>query len=149
VRGDGSLFLRGSTWWCACYVAGKRIQRSLRTRDQKTARAAMEEFRVRLGDGPGEVAGPEGRVLRWYPFGKLNVAEATGPLVYAWTRRNVVLYIGMSERGLARPFGSTHHRLGKRLLPTDGLLVFRCQSARQAARVERALIAAIRPPVNG
>lgn len=45
MRGDGSLFLRGSIWWAVYYSDGQRIQESLRTRDEEEARRRLQKLR--------------------------------------------------------------------------------------------------------
>lgn len=76
------------------------------------------------------------------------MAEAAGPIVYAWVRRDVVLYIGKSCDGLSRPFNGGHKGMAGKIRPSDRLLVCPCVSPAQALKVETALIRSIRPPVN-
>jgi len=56
MRGDGRIFLRGSTWWCCYYLRGEQFRESAHTSDEKEARKFL---RGRLKEVHGdEVGGP-------------------------------------------------------------------------------------------
>src|ERR1700722_9481384 len=38
MRGDGSIYRRGATWWVCYYVDGKQQRESTKTSDEETAR---------------------------------------------------------------------------------------------------------------
>lgn len=75
-------------------------------------------------------------------------AVLQSPIVYAWiSAKNEVRYVGMSRKGLQRPF-SREHQIAAKIEPTDVLLVWACQSADDAAAYEGSLLTAIAPPLN-
>lgn len=45
MRGDGSLFLRGSIWWAAYWADGQRLRESLHTTDEKEAGRRLQKIR--------------------------------------------------------------------------------------------------------
>jgi hypothetical protein len=135
VHGSGIRFNAGRQRWAVDFVdrfGRRRVIQRARTREE------AEELRRRL---TGEVSawrltGVELRVLR-------------GPVVYILKRGTVVLYVGRSAQGLARPLASSHHVLGR--LAFDGseeLTVFPCTSAAEAAAVEAELIVRMAPTLN-
>ncbi len=46
-----SIYKRGKTWWLIYYRDGKKVQKSLKTRDQKTAEFKQKEHEVALTKG--------------------------------------------------------------------------------------------------
>jgi hypothetical protein len=68
-------------------------------------------------------------------------------IVYVWSRGPAVLYVGASTDGLARPLARSHHRL-RDLEPGDTLTIWPCAVA-SVWEIERALIARLRPDLNG
>ena len=45
MRGDGNLYKRGETWWCAFYVDGKQQRESAKTNDEETARVSPQTLK--------------------------------------------------------------------------------------------------------
>jgi len=63
---------------------------------------------------------------------------AKSPIVYVWRRGEDVLYVGVSENGLARPLDANHHRLRAcDVLTSDTLDIYHNRRASDAER-ERA-----------
>ena len=46
ARGEGSLWLRGRTWWIAYYQSGRKVQMSAETRHRRVAQTLLS---TRLG----------------------------------------------------------------------------------------------------
>ncbi len=69
------------------------------------------------------------------------------PCVYIASNETEVLYVGLSDRGLARPFGPNHHKLTKSELRSEvtALKVYPCKTLGAARKAERILIAALNP----
>lgn len=68
------------------------------------------------------------------------------PMVYVWVRNATVLYIGKSQHGFARPFGS--HDVLKEVRSGDEIHFWRFTTSQEAEIKERELIFAIRPVYN-
>jgi hypothetical protein len=72
------------------------------------------------------------------------------PMVYAWTRGEDVLYVGLATSGFARPIGPSHHRLTRGVIrPTDELSIYLCRTKEEAIQLEKDLIIALKPSLNG
>jgi hypothetical protein len=114
-----------------------RFGRDRRITTAKTREEAEEQRRRIVGDvSAWRLTGVELRMLR-------------GPVAYILKRRRTVLYIGRSSQGLARPFASAHHVLGRLAFDgTEELTVFPCASATEAAAVEADLIMRMAPALN-
>jgi len=63
------------------------------------------------------------------------------PIVYIWSRGNTVLYVGMSNEGIARPITRSHEKIGQ-FQPGDTLTI---HAAPDAKGTEEALIRQLRP----
>ena len=72
------------------------------------------------------------------------------PCVYIASSETEVLYVGLSERGLQRPFGVGHHKLTNPELRAEvaTLKVYPCKSISAARKAERILIASLNPKWN-
>ena len=81
-------------------------------------------------------------------FTGLEVLRMRTPIIYAWVRDGEVLYIGMSIRGLERPFSRLHHRLID-MEVSDFLFVWQCSSVKDLEALEKKLIAELKPKFNG
>jgi integrase len=60
MRGDGNLYKRGTTWWCAFYVDGKQQRESAKTSDEETAKKYL---RRRLKEVHAHECNPAERFL--------------------------------------------------------------------------------------
>ena len=60
MRGDGNLYKRGETWWCAFYVDGKQQRESAKTNDEETAKKYL---RRRLKEVHAHECNPAERFL--------------------------------------------------------------------------------------
>lgn len=71
------------------------------------------------------------------------------PVVYAWMRDGVPLYVGVGKNGIDRPFSASHHvfTLG-RIHADDTFLCWSVKSRREALRIEGELIRRFRPKFN-
>lgn len=152
TRGTGHIFRPSRNWAISYYdpvIYGARKEYGFRSREAAERRLQEVHDRRHVGRRvPPPPEGEEARILTWLPFSALNPAEAAGPIVYAWVRRDVVLYIGKSKHGLSRPFESQHGQLGKKLRPTDDVLVQVCRSPEEALKLETELLRAVSPPTN-
>ncbi len=71
------------------------------------------------------------------------------PCVYIASSRKEVLYVGLSQNGLTRPFDTLHHKLGgSQRNEVTKLKVYPCKSLDSARKAERILIAALNPKWN-
>ncbi len=72
------------------------------------------------------------------------------PCVYVASNETEVLYVGLSDRGLSRPFSPDHHKL--KASPcrdaVASLKVYPCKTLGDARKAERILIAALNPKWN-
>jgi hypothetical protein len=85
-----------------------------------------------------------------YRLTAADLVRFRAPCVYILRRGPVVLYVGMSGRGLCRPLDPAHHVLGRvEFDGTEELEVRGCASADEAADLEETLIAELRPRLNG
>lgn len=69
------------------------------------------------------------------------------PLVYAWVREAEVLYVGMSTKGVGRPFTHDHERL-RNIQAEDRLHVWFVDTPEKALELEEFLIRNIKPAYN-
>ena len=80
-------------------------------------------------------------------FAGVDVLRLRGPVVYMVSRGEQVMYVGMSRRGLVRPFQGTHRSLSK-MNEDDRLQVWPMVSVEAAQELEGLLIGALRPAWN-
>jgi hypothetical protein len=154
----GSVFRRGTVWWLKYRVHGQLIRESSQTDNQAEARHLLK-----IREGAAATSAARHRLL-WTAaaFGP-SLPQRTGaaatppptttflardiqrPLVYAWRRAGVVLYVGQSAVGLRRPFGR-HHIVN--FESEDSVDVWLCDSESHATALEAHLIATWRPIRN-
>ena len=72
------------------------------------------------------------------------------PCVYVAANEERVLYVGLSQNGLARPFSRGHHKLRSsfHMHEVESLKVYPCRSIEAARAAERILIATLNPQWN-
>jgi hypothetical protein len=76
-------------------------------------------------------------------------ARGHRPILYAWLRDDVVLYIGCSSKGIERPLGVGHEKL-REMQPGDQVLIWPAQDSgpHLYQQQELELICRHRPPYN-
>jgi hypothetical protein len=74
-RGMGSLRVRGTTWWCRYYHAGKLIEESTGTDDEHKARRILRD-KVKRADTPLFIE-PSARRLTFEDLAELVRTDAT------------------------------------------------------------------------
>ena len=74
----------------------------------------------------------------------VEIERLRQPVVYVWTRGEDVLYVGMSQGGVARPIGPSHEKL-RHFRPGDCLAIW---VVRDAPEIEIGLIQRLRPAHN-
>lgn len=73
----------------------------------------------------------------------------TSHIVYGWFRGDQAMYVGMSSRGLYRVTEPGHHALDPaKILPTDTIYVWTCETRAQAEILEQELIVQWLPLFN-
>lgn len=77
-------------------------------------------------------------------FSGTVIREFSGPCVYILFRGETVMYVGMSRRGLARPFQYHHLHVEE----TDQLQCWPLSTVEDAVELERLLIETLRPVQN-
>jgi hypothetical protein len=75
-----------------------------------------------------------------------------GPIVYAYFHRREPIYVGMSQYGIARPFGRSHHYLKtnwrrdpQRIDQDDHIVIWPMRSVAEALAAERLVYEALIP----
>jgi hypothetical protein len=76
-----------------------------------------------------------------------DVLNMLGPIVYLFSREGRPLYVGMSRRGLSRPFTHLHSALRK-ITETDRLQIWPVATPRAAVELEQHLIHHLMPVWN-
>lgn len=172
-RGAGRIFKRGGSWWFAHSVDGEEIRHSVGKWLGKSPRActeaeAYEALRISR----------DGRSLKKFTAKKFTAKKMrdiraafkvsavspvliagddlramAGPIVYAYFRAGVAIYVGMSRYGLSRPFSAHHHALSKgheteALREADQLAVWPCKTVDDAEDLEARAIVALHPTLN-
>jgi excinuclease UvrABC nuclease subunit len=69
------------------------------------------------------------------------------PCVYLFMKDGSPLYIGMSKNGIARPAGANHRQFAARE-ECDEVLIYPCNSERDAKYLEELLICKTKPKYN-
>lgn len=85
-------------------------------------------------------------------FDASTFRQLTGPIVYAFIRDGVPVYIGMSRHGIGRPSAPMHHKMGSRrgkgAVQYDSVFIWSCPDRDAAVTLERLLIERLRPAHN-
>lgn len=84
----------------------------------------------------------DGVVLDAGVFRRLNT-----PLVYVFLKDQLPLYVGLSTKGIARPYTKNHGAAQARAICHD-VRVYFCREVRHAHALESYLIAKFQPPYN-
>lgn len=108
-------------------------------------RRKQEALREQARAGAAKLGAARKRAVRWSPE---QLKRACGPLVYIWWGESErPLYVGMSKNGLSRCFAANHHNAD--VLKTAKSVEFICcDSADEAAELERTMIRQLKPQHN-
>lgn len=171
----GRVFRRGGSWWISHYHRGREVRESVAkllncrpnqcTEEDGTRLLALRQERREPGILPlpfptasfstTELRLREAvdRVTKKATIFAANELRAMfKPIVYAYFRFGQALYVGASRSGVARPCAPDHHRLGemrRQFLDDDHLVIWAVESWDEARRLEREIIAALNPQLNG